>query len=250
MIDAPVLRTPARDAPGEPVVSIVVPALDEEATIGEFVRWCHEGLRAARAAGEVLIVDSSSDRTAEIALAEGARVVQTPRRGLGRAYIDAISFIRGRYVIMGDCDCTYDFRVLAPFLDALHEGAEFVLGSRFAGGIEPDAMPLLHRRFGIPVTTWLLNTIHGSDFADIHCGMRALTRDALVRMRLSSQGWEYASEMVVKAVTLGLRRAQVPVRYLKAPAGRQSHHARRGWLSPWLAGVANVRVMLERRGGS
>ena len=248
MSDAPVLRVPAGAAAGEPEVSIVVPALDEEATIGTFVRWCHEGLSAAGANGEILIVDSSSDRTAEYALAEGARVLQTPRRGLGRAYIDAIPFVRGRYVIMGDCDCTYDFRVLAPFLNALHGGAEFVLGSRFAGGIEPGAMPRLHRLFGIPVTTWLLNALHGSDFADIHCGMRAMTRDALVRMHLSSQGWEYASEMVVKAVRLRLRRAQVPVRYLKAPGGRRSHHARRGWLSPWLAGIANVRVMLDRPG--
>ena len=107
------LLLPADDAES-PEVTILIPAANEELTIADFVAWCHEGLRRAGAAGEVLIVDSSSDRTAELALAGGARVLKAPRRGLGRAYIDALPYVRGKYVIMGDADCTYDFRQLAP----------------------------------------------------------------------------------------------------------------------------------------
>ena len=152
-------------------MSIVIPALNEELIISEFVAWCHEGLRR-RGPGEILIVDSSTDRTAELALAGGARVLRTPKRGLGRAYIDAVPFIRGRYVLMGDADCTYDFRQLAPFVEKLREGYDFAMGSRWLGSIEAGAMPALHRYVGTPVTTWVLNRIYGSQFTDIHCGMR------------------------------------------------------------------------------
>src|SRR5882757_1213629 len=113
----------------DPELSIVVPALDEEITIAEFVAWCKQGIAAANIRAEILIIDSSSDRTAEIAVARGARVLKTPKRGLGRAYIDAMPYIRGRYVLMGDADCTYDFRELEPFIAAFRDGSEFVMGS-------------------------------------------------------------------------------------------------------------------------
>lgn len=238
----PRLLVPAADVP-VPELSIVIPALNEELTIGEFVEWCKEGLAGAGVAGEILIVDSSSDRTAEIALARGARVLRTPKRGLGRAYIDAIPFARGRWVLMGDADLTYDFRELGPFVAALRDGSEFVMGSRFRGYVEPGSMPPLHRYFGTPLTTWILNVLFRSRFTDIHCGMRALTRDALVRLRLESQSWEYASEMVLKSVHLGLRTAEVPVRFYKDRDGRLSHHKRSGWFSPWQAGWINLRAM-------
>jgi glycosyltransferase involved in cell wall biosynthesis/uncharacterized membrane protein YidH (DUF202 family) len=231
------------DDVAEPELSIVIPALDEELTVGEFVEWCREGLEAAGVSGEVLIVDSSSDRTAEIALEHGARVLKTPRRGLGRAYIDALPYVRSRYVLMGDADCTYDFRRLAPFVEELQAGSEFVMGSRWRGSIEPGSMPALHRYFGTPVTTWILNRVYGSRFSDIHCGMRGITRDALVRMDLHSQSWEYASEMVLKAVHMELRRAEVPVSFLKDREGRLSHHKRAGWWSPWAAGWINLKAM-------
>ena len=149
-----VLLIPDDDV-ADPELSIVVPAVNEELTISEFVRWCRQGLDAAQVRGEVLIIDSSTDRTAELALAGGARVLKTPKRGLGRAYIDAGSYIRGRYVLMGDADCTYDFRDLAPFVEKLREGYEFAMGSRWLGTIEDGAMPALHRYVGTPVTTWM-----------------------------------------------------------------------------------------------
>jgi glycosyltransferase involved in cell wall biosynthesis len=243
--DAPQLWLPANEnATGHVEISIVVPALNEQVTISEFVDWCWQGLRDAGVTGEVIIVDSSTDETPHLALAKGARVLRTPKRGLGHAYIDAIPFIRGDFVIMGDCDLTYDFREIKAFVDAYRSGAQFVMGSRFRGHIEPGAMPALHRYFGTPLTTWILNGIYRSRYSDIHCGMRGLTMDSLRRMGLTSKGWEYASEMVLKASRLRLRIAEVPVRFYKDRDGRLSHHRRAGFWSPWFAGWINLKIML------
>jgi glycosyltransferase involved in cell wall biosynthesis len=236
------LLCPAVDV-DSPEVTILIPAVNEELTIADFVAWCHEGLRDAGAVGEILIVDSSSDQTAEIALAGGARVLKTPKRGLGRAYIDALPFIRGKYVIMGDADCTYDFRKIAPFVAAMRDGTEYAMGSRWKGSIERGAMPALHQFFGTPVTTWILNRLYGSHFSDIHCGMRGITRAALYRMGLEAQSWEYASEMVLKSVRMGLRTTEVPVTFYKDRNGRLSHHKRSGWFSPFQAAWINLRAM-------
>ncbi len=228
----------------EPEVSIVIPAMDEEPVIAEFMDWCHEGIKKAGVAAEILIVDSSTDRTADIALAKGARVLKTPPRGLGHAYQDAVPLIRGKYVICGDADCTYDFREITPFIERFREGHEYIMGTRFKGSIEPGAMPALHRYFGTPLTIFVLNMIYGTKFSDIHCGMRGITLDALKAMQLRSKSWEYASEMVVKSVRMKLRTVEVPVHFYKDRHGRESHHKRIGWFSPWHAGWINLRAML------
>ena len=145
------LLVPANDV-ADPELSIVIPALNEELTIAQFVDWCMEGLQRANVRGEVLIIDSSTDATAEIAVAKGARVLKVPKRGLGRAYIDAIPFIRGEYVLMGDADCTYDFRDLGPFMQSFHER------SRICHGV---ALPRLHRaRFHAAAAPVLRHTHH------------------------------------------------------------------------------------------
>ena len=231
----------------DPEVSIVIPAVNEELTISDFVTWCRQGLADAGARGEILIIDSSTDRTAELALAGGARVLRTPKRGLGRAYIDALPFIRGKYIVMGDADCTYDFRLLGRFVDKLRQGDDFAMGSRWLGSIEPGSMPGLHRYLGTPVTTWILNRLYGSRFTDIHCGMRGISRDALERMGLVSQSWEYASEMVLKSVLMKLRTSEVPVTFYKDREGRVSHHKRSGWFSPFQAAWINLRAMFIYR---
>jgi hypothetical protein len=123
-------------------------------------------------------------------------------------------------------------------------GTEFIMGSRFRGYIEPGSMPPLHRYLGTPVTTWILNVIFSSHFSDIHCGMRGIARSALERMRLRSQSWEYASEMVLKSVHMKLVTDEVPIRFLKDQDGRLSHHKRSGWFSPWAAAWINMRAML------
>ncbi len=157
--------------------------------------------------------------------------------------MDAIPYIRAPWVLMGDADCTYDFRLLAPFVDRFREGYEYLMGSRWKGSIEPGSMPWLHQHLGTPATTWILNRLFSSRFSDIHCGMRGITRDALIRMELQSESWEYASEMVLKSVQMELRTAEVPVRFLKDQEGRVSHHKRAGWFSPWLAAWINLRAM-------
>ncbi len=225
-------------------LSIVVPALNEEITVGEFVDWCKEGLQRVGLTGQILIIDSSTDNTAKIVLEHGGEVLRTPRRGLGRAYLDAIPYIRGKWVIMGDADLTYDFRELGPFVEEFRKGTEFILGSRFRGNMEKGAMPGLHRYFGTPLTTWIANRIYHVRYSDIHCGMRGLTRAALEKIDLKSQSWEYASEMVLKSARLGLVSAEVPVKFYKDREGRLSHHRRTGWSSPWLAGWRNLKVML------
>lgn len=226
-----------------PEVSIVIPALNESINIAEFVQWCHIGLADAGVRGEILIVDSSTDDTPQIAVREGARVLRCPKRGLGRAYIDALPYVRGKWIIMGDADCTYDFRQLKPFIDGFRSGGEFVMGSRWKGSIEKGSMPPHHQYFGTPFTTWILNRLYSSKFSDIHCGMRGITKDAFERMQLQSQSWEYASEMVLKSVHMQLEIVEVPVHFLKDRNGRVSHHKREGWWSPFAAAWINLRAM-------
>lgn len=227
-----------------PVISIVIPTLNEELTIREFLAWCTEGLEKCDVAGEILIVDSSTDNTADIALELGARVLRTPKRGLGQAYKDAIPFVRGQWVIMGDADCTYDFRDLSFFVNEFKNGAEYVMGSRWLGSIEKSAMPILHQYFGTPITTWILNRIFGKKFTDIHCGMRGIEINALRRIQLRSSSWEYASELVLKSIRYNLRTVEVPVQFYKDRNGRLSHHKRSGWLSPFKAAWMNLEIML------
>ena len=236
------LRIPKVDTQN-PEISIVIPTLNEKINIAEFISWVNKGLAELPVSGEILIVDSSTDETAEIALELGARVLKVPKCGLGRAYIDAIPHIRGKYVVMGDADCTYDFRELKPFYDAFMNGATYVMGSRYKGSIEKGAMPFHHQYLGTPITTWILNRIFGSKFSDIHCGMRALTLELLEEMNLQSQSWEYASELVIKSVKLDANIKEVPVKFYKDRNGRESHHKREGWLSPFKAAWINLRAM-------
>jgi glycosyltransferase involved in cell wall biosynthesis len=242
MTDRDDLLIPERDV-DDPQVSIVIPTLNEEATVGEFIAWCLEGIERAGVRGEIIIVDSSTDRTAEIAHLAGARVLMTPREGLGRAYQRAVPYIRGRFVLMGDADCTYDFRDIEPFLRQLRAGADFVMGSRFRGSIERGAMPLHHRYFGTPLTTWMLNVFARTRLSDIHCGMRAMTIDALRRIDLQSDGWEYASEMILRAVHLRLQIVEVPIDFYRDRANRISNIKRQGWSAPWIIGWHTLRMI-------
>jgi glycosyltransferase involved in cell wall biosynthesis len=228
----------------QPYISIVIPAANEEITISTFLDWCIEGLAKAKVTGEIIIISSSSDRTTEIATSKGAIVIETPKRGLGRAYLDAIPFIRGELVIMGDADCTYDFREIENFILKYESGCDFIMGSRFLGTIEKGSMPLLHRYFGTPITTWALNKIYSSNFSDIHCGMRAISLKALKEIKLDSESWEYASEMLIKVIKYGYKFDEVPVKFYRDFKGRQSHHIRDGFLSPFKAGLLNIKSML------
>jgi glycosyltransferase involved in cell wall biosynthesis len=223
-------------------ISIVIPCLNEEVVIGDVIRDCWEGLNNDKN-NQILIVNSGTDGSAEIAQNLGAEVLDVPRNGLGQAYLDAIPHIKGDYIIMGDADGTYDYKETGNFVAKLDEGYEYVMGTRMGGWIEKNAMPKLHQYFGTPLTTWILNRLFGLHFSDIHCGMRAMTKEALLKIDLKSRSWEYASEMVVKSGLLKLKTAEVPIHFYKDRNGRLSHHKRSGWFSPWYAGWINLKIM-------
>lgn len=226
-------------------ITILVPTLNEELTIEDFIFACKSGLKKLGVKGQIIIADSSSDKTPIKAKIHGVEVVNVTNKGLGNAYKTAIPYIKSDFVIMGDADLTYDFSDLSLFYKKYKEGYEFIMGSRFKGSIEKNAMPKLHRYFGIPLTSFIFNRIYTSDFSDIHCGMRGVTKEALKKIDLKSSGWEYASEMVLKSCRLNLKSCEIPINFYKDKPGRLSHHKRIGFLSPWIAGWVNLKVMLS-----
>ena len=197
-----------------PQISVVIPCLNEEEAVGRVVDQALEGIRRSERSGEVIVVDNAStDRSAEVAAAHGARVVSEPRRGYGSAYLAGLAAARGEYVVMGDADETYPLQELAPFVDRLEQGDDLVIGSRFEGTIHGDAMPFLNRFVGNPILTGMLNLLFGVKVSDAHCGMRAVRRDALPALDLHSTGMEFASEMVFKAYRRGLTVSELPIDY-------------------------------------
>ena len=186
-------------------LTILMPCLDEAETLAACIDKARGFLASSGVAGEVLIADNgSTDGSQAIAAAHGARVVPVGERGYGSALISGIRAARGRYVIMGDSDDSYDFSSLQPFVDKLREGVPLVMGNRFQGGIMPGAMPPLHRYLGNPVLTGLGKLFFGSPSGDFHCGLRGFDRAAILALDLQSRGMEFASEMVVKATLRGL----------------------------------------------
>jgi glycosyltransferase involved in cell wall biosynthesis len=214
----------------EIVISVVMPCLDEEKTIGACVSKALEGIRRTGLPGEVIVSDNgSTDRSVEIATELGARVVHQPNRGYGNAYRKGFDESRGKYIVMGDSDDTYDFTEIGQLVEKLREGNEYVLGSRFAGKILPGAMPWLHQYIGNPVLTGLLNFMFGLKSSDAHSGLRAFTRDAYKRMRLQTTGMEFASEMVINAARAKLKVAEVPITYYPREGESKLRSFRDGW---------------------
>lgn len=195
-------------------VSVVIPCLNEAASVATVVGKALAGLAAAGVRGEVIVADNgSTDGSPALAEAAGARVVHETRRGYGSAYLAGLAAARGRYCVMADADDTYDLTQLGPFLGPLEDGADLVLGSRFAGRILPGAMPWTNRFIGNPVLTGMLNLFFGARVSDAHCGLRAVRRSSLPALALSSTGMEFASEMVIRAAKSGLRIEEVPIVY-------------------------------------
>jgi len=214
-----------------------MPCLNEQDTIGPCVQSALAVLHAQGIAGEVIVSDNgSTDDSIAIAQKLGARVVTETERGYGAAYMTGISAARGRLILIGDSDSTYDFNDLPRLLEPLRQGYDLVLGSRFKGRILPGAMPWSNRYIGNPVLTGLLNRLFGLHISDAHSGLRAFTREAYARMRLKTTGMEFASEMVIKASLARLKIAEVPITYY--PRGGTSK------LQPFGDGWRHVRFML------
>jgi len=220
---------PAAAEQSVPLVSVVIPCLNEEENVERCVRGAIDALGAAGLAGEVIVVDNASeDRSAEIAAAAGARVISEPRRGYGSAYLAGFAAARGAYIVMADADLTYDFNEIPNFVAKLESGAQLVMGNRM-DNIKPGAMPWLHRYIGNPLLTGVLNLFFRTGVRDAHCGMRALRRDVLDALDLRTTGMEFASEMVIRAAKENLAIAEVHIEY--HPRGGESKLSsfRDGW---------------------
>lgn len=213
-------------------LSILMPCLNEAETLATCIKKAKSFLESSQIDGEVLIADNGSDDgSLEIAEREGARVVNVKTKGYGSALIAGCNEAKGKYVIMGDSDDSYDFSNLMPFVEKLREGYELVMGNRFAGGIEPGAMPWHHRYIGNPVLSFIGRLFFKSKIKDFHCGLRGYRRESIMKLGLKTTGMEYASEMVVMAELNHLKITEVPTTLKKDGRSRAPHlrSFRDGW---------------------
>ena len=235
----PSLAPTAEDAPNEPELSVVMPCLNEARTIGICIRKAQASFERIGITGEVVVADNgSTDGSQQIAEELGARVVPVAERGYGRALTGGIAAARGRWVIMGDADDSYDFAHLEPFVERLRDGYDLVAGNRFKGGIRPGAMPWLHRRLGNPVLSFVGRRLYGTPCGDIYCGLRGFNREKVAALDIQSTGMEFAIEMIVKATMQGLRVTEVPTTLSPDAEGREPH------LNTWQDGWKSVRLLL------
>jgi glycosyltransferase involved in cell wall biosynthesis len=213
----------------ELLVSVVIPCLNEADNIERCVTWARTTLSEHGIRGEVVVADNASeDDSAALALKAGARLVTERRRGYGNAYMAGFAAARGRYIVMADADLTYDFGDIPRFLEELEGGADLVMGDRM-DGIQPGAMPWLHRYVGNPILSGTLNLFYRTGVRDAHCGMRAFRRDALPALDLRTTGMEFASEMVIRAAKADLTIRQLPIDYHPRGGTSKLSSFRDGW---------------------
>src|SRR5580700_6261497 len=209
-----------------------MPCLNEAETVATCVRKAMGFLAESGISGEVIVADNgSTDGSQQLAEAAGARVVPISEKGYGNALMGGIEAARGKYIVMGDSDDSYDFTNLMPFVDELRKGADLVMGNRFAGGIAPGAMPPLHRYLGNPVLSFIGRLFFRSKIGDFHCGLRGFRRDRVLALGLQAGGMEFASEMVVKAALARQRIEEVPTTL--SPDGRSRPPHLRRWRDGW-----------------
>lgn len=223
-----------------PEISFVIPCLNEELCLESVLQECFKAGECSGVSFEVVVSDNgSTDRSLEIAKKLGAKVINVPVRGYGEALRAGIAGSDGRFIIMGDADGTYAFSDLPRFLEKLWSGYDLVMGNRFQGFIEPQAMPLLHKYLGNPVLSFLGRCFFGIPVGDFHCGLRAFRKSSIVSLRLNSSGMEFASEMVIKAALMDLSLTEVPT------ALRRGHPLRKPHLRTWRDGWRHLKFMLS-----
>ena len=220
-------------------LSILMPCLNEAETLAVCIKKAQKALDDLHVNGEVVIADNgSTDGSPEIAASLGARVIHVAEKGYGSALLGGIKAARGKYIIMGDADDSYDFTNLGPFLEKLRAGYDLVMGNRFKGGIQPNAMPLLHKYLGNPVLTGIGRLFFRSPCGDFHCGLRGFSKAAIQRLDLRTRGMEFASETVAKASLHGLRITEVPTTLSVDGRSRPPH------LNTWRDGWRHLRFLL------
>ncbi len=214
------------------LVSAVIPCLNEEETLALCVRKAQDAFIKLGIVGEVVVADNgSTDNSVAIAESLGARVVSQTEKGYGAALKAGIEGARGEIVVMGDADDSYDWGCIGDFVGKVQEGNDLVMGNRFAGGIEPGAMPIHHRYLGNPVLSFIARGVSRAPIGDFHCGMRAFTREGYGRMKLQTSGMEFASEMVISAARNGLKIAEIPTKLYPDKRNRPLHL--RSWSDGW-----------------
>jgi glycosyltransferase involved in cell wall biosynthesis len=220
-------------------LSIVMPCLNEAETLAICIQKAQGYLSRSGVVGEILIADNgSTDGSQQIAGSLGARVIDVPAKGYGSALMGGFEAARGTFIIMGDADDSYDFANLDLFVERLRAGDDLVMGNRFRGGIEPGAMPPLHKYLGNPVLSWLGRLFFRSPIKDFHCGLRGFRRDSILGLGLRTTGMEFASELVVKSTLAGLPVSEVPTTLAKDGRSRPPH------LRSWRDGWRHLRFLL------
>jgi glycosyltransferase involved in cell wall biosynthesis len=219
-------------------LSIVIPALNEEKTIGIVVGKAFNSIKRIGITAEVIVVDNgSADKTLSVAAKLGARVVPSPLKGYGSALQAGFRAAQGEYILMADADDSYDLEAIKPFLDKLNEGSEFVIGNRYQGQKIKGAMPFLHRYLGTPVLTLIMNLMFQTKMGDINCGMRAFRKNTYQRMNCTATGMEFASEMLIKTSLLNIKIAEIPCTLYPDKRNRPPH------LKKWSDGWRHLRLI-------
>jgi hypothetical protein len=205
---------------------VLIPTKDEELSIEKFIDWVQEGIKKSGLNAKLVLIDSSKDSTVYLAEKKGVQILKAPKSGLGNAYKFAQKKFSSSFVILGDADCSYDFRDLSMFVNAFQSGYDFVMGNRYMGTIEAKSMPFHHRYIGTPVTSWILRKLTNLPFRDVHCGMRAMSTEIYNSLPFTELGWEYAPEMVITAAQLSHKSKEVPINFLRTDSRRKSHFKR------------------------
>lgn len=220
-------------------LTILMPCLNEELTLGTCIKKAQQFLEKHQIQGEIVIGDNgSTDNSIEIAQSLGARVVNIPQKGYGSALIGGIHAAKGKYIIMGDSDDSYDFSNLMPYVEQLRKGYDLVMGNRFKGGIEEGAMPFLHKYLGNPVLSFIGRLFFKTNIKDFHCGLRGFNRERMLSINLECPGMEFASEMVVKSILNDFKVTEVPTTLSKDGRDRPPH------LNTWRDGWRHLRFLL------
>ncbi len=220
-------------------LTILMPCLNEEKTIGFCISEAQEYIKKSGISAEILIANNGScDNSRKIAIDLGARVETVPFRGYGNAVRGGIDLARGKYIIMGDCDGSYDFTNLHSFLEKLREGFTLVMGNRYRGGFEKGAMPFLHRYIGIPFLSFLGRLKYKTDIGDFHCGLRAFQRETALSLNLKAEGMEFATEIIGAFADAGEKICEIPVTLRYGRCGGKSH------LRTGCDGLRHIRLIL------
>jgi glycosyltransferase involved in cell wall biosynthesis len=219
----------AYEMKNNPEISIILPCRNEEKALDSCLKQVEETIKSNKLNAEIIVSDSSTDSSPEIAKKHGVILVKHDKEGYGNAYLEAFGYAKGKYIFMADADCTYDFNQIPIFVDSLKKGHDFAIGNRFKGKIDDKAMHWSHKYFGNPVLSSILRLFFRTKIHDVNCGMRAIKKEALERLNLKTEGMEFASEMIVSALRNNLKIEEIPIDYHERKGKSKMKSFRDAW---------------------